>query len=54
MKPFSQDLFDADDNAKHLVIDYLQTQGLDLVVNPDQYGIDLIGGLNGELRAYEV
>jgi hypothetical protein len=54
MKPFSQDLYDADDNAKELAISFLKGHGVHLVVNPDQYGIDLIGGLNGELRAYEV
>jgi hypothetical protein len=54
MKPFDQDLFDADDNAKHQAIEYLETQGLIMRVNPDPYGIDLIGELDGEARSYEI
>lgn len=42
-KPFSKDLYKKNDNAKHLVIDWLDTQGYDAYVNPDDYGIDLIG-----------
>jgi hypothetical protein len=54
MKPFDQDLFDADDNAKHQAIEYLETQGLIMRVNPDPYGIDLIGELDGQPRSYEI
>jgi Holliday junction resolvase-like predicted endonuclease len=43
MKPFSQELYDADDHAKDLVIRWLKDHGWSLEVNPDPYGIDLIG-----------
>lgn len=52
MKPFDQDLYDADDNAKHLVIEYLATLGLQARVNPDPYGIDLLGDWFD--KAYEI
>lgn len=42
MKPFSQELYDNDDKAKHLIIDFLESNGWDAWVNPDQYGIDLL------------
>lgn len=42
MKPFSQELYDQDDKAKYLVIEFLQSNGWDAWVNPDQYGIDLL------------
>jgi hypothetical protein len=41
-KPFSQELYDKDDKAKHLVIDFLEANGWDAWVNPDTYGIDLL------------
>jgi hypothetical protein len=41
-KPFDERLYEADDNAKHLVIDYLRGRGNLCDVNPDQYGIDLV------------
>lgn len=43
MKPFDQSLYDADDNAKELVIQWLKRYGYELEVNSDQYGIDLVG-----------
>ena len=42
MKPFSQELYDTDDKAKHLIIDYLESSGWDAWVNPEKYGIDLL------------
>lgn len=42
MKPFDQDLYDKDDNAKFVVMDYLASIGLQARVNPDPYGIDLL------------
>lgn len=41
-KPFDERLYEADDNAKHLVIEYLRGRGNFCDVNPDQYGIDLV------------
>jgi hypothetical protein len=52
MKPFSQELFNADDHAKHKVIRWLGTRGVQAQVNPDDYGIDLIE-IEGP-RAWEV
>ena len=44
MKPFSQELYDADDNAKLLMLAWLHKYQpkLNWRVNPDQYGIDLV------------
>jgi hypothetical protein len=41
-KPFSQDLYDNDDKAKHLVIEFLEANQWEAWVNPDKYGIDLL------------
>ena len=55
MKPFDQSLYDADDNAKELVIRWLKGYGYNVYVNPDQYGIDLVGTDNtGNPIAVEV
>jgi len=43
VKPFDINLYNADDNAKDLVIQWLRTYGYNMQVNPDTYGIDLIG-----------
>lgn len=53
MKLFDQALYDADDNAIHQVIKWLNRYGWTLKQNSDLYGIDLVGtdGLN---RAAEV
>lgn len=53
-KPFSKELYDADDNAKEQVIKLLATKGVKVVVNPDQYGIDLVGTYQGQPRSYEI
>jgi hypothetical protein len=42
-KPFSTSLYTKNDDAKHLVIEWLDEQGYDAHVNPDKYGIDLLG-----------
>jgi hypothetical protein len=44
VKPFSQELYDADDNAKLLVLAWLwkYQPELNWRVNPDDYGIDLV------------
>lgn len=52
MKPFDQELYNRDDGAKYFVIDWLKIQGIAAWVNPDDYGIDLIG--RGELGVYEI
>jgi len=43
MKPFDQKLYDADDNAKDLIVTWLNSWQWKVSVNPDKYGIDLIG-----------
>ncbi len=42
IKPFSLQLYADNDNAKELVIRWLESQGFTAWVNPDEYGIDLI------------
>lgn len=41
-KPFSRTLYKANDNAKLLVIKWLDLEGYTAHVNPDDYGIDLL------------
>jgi hypothetical protein len=50
-KPFSKELYDKNDDAKHLVIKWLRANGISAWVNPDDYGIDL---LSDENKSYEV
>jgi hypothetical protein len=42
IKPFSLELYTDNDNAKELVIKWLESKGCTAWVNPDQYGIDLL------------
>ena len=53
-KPFSKELYDDDDSAKFLVLEWLETRGFVVFVNPDEYGIDLLGRYNGMDYAFEV
>ena len=54
-KPFSRELYEADDSAKEQLIDYLAIKGFDNPhVNPDQYGIDVLAERGGEMYAFEV
>lgn len=55
-KPFSNAQFDADDDAKLLVAEYIAREwGINNVhVNPNQYGIDLLGDDNGLRIGIEV
>ena len=54
MKPFSKELHAKDDLAKFIVIDWLESFGIRANVNPDDYGIDLIGYRDGERFEIEV
>lgn len=55
LKPFSQDLYHADDNAKHQIIDLFKDYyGLNTWVNPDKYGVDLLGTECGDTFGVEV
>lgn len=53
-KPFSEKLYDEDDNAKYQVIEWLTEQGYHAYVNPDQYGIDVIAEQGDVTYFYEV
>lgn len=53
-KAFSQELYDDDDSAKLLILDWLETRGFVVFVNPDEYGIDLLGRYNNMDYAFEV
>ena len=53
-KVFSEEHYNADDNAKHQVIEWLVTRGFMAWVNPDQYGIDLLGTRWGRQFQFEV
>jgi hypothetical protein len=46
-KPFSKELYDQDDVAKHQVIKLLKANGYDAEVNPEQYGIDVLATRDG-------
>ncbi len=53
-KPFSQVIYNADDNAKHQIIEWLMDQGFLAWVNPDDYGIDVLATRGGTEYAFEV
>ena len=53
-KPFDPELYDEDDNAKYLVVDWLGRQGYDAWVNPDQYGIDVLALKDFDEYGFEV
>ena len=52
MKPFDQELFDRDDSAQFFVIDWLKTLNIEAWMNPDKYGIDLLG--KSDLGDFEI
>jgi hypothetical protein len=41
-KKFDRGLYNANDPAKQKAIEYFKSQGVNAIVNPDDYGIDLI------------
>ena len=48
MKPFDQSAYDADDSAKYVVLNWINHNMPKLerhYINPDQYGVDILGGL---------
>ena len=51
-KPFSQDLYNTNDDAKQLIIDHLKSLGFEAYVNPDDYGIDIIYHDNPSSQKY--
>lgn len=53
-KVFSEEHYNADDNAKHQIIAWLVSRGFMAWVNPDQYGIDVQGVLKGKCYEFEV
>lgn len=54
IKPFSKELYDDDDSAKFLILKWLESRGFVVFVNPDEYGIDLLGRYNNMDYAFEV
>lgn len=53
-KPFSERLYDKDDNAKDLWIEWLKANDYKADVNPDQYGIDVLASKDGKEFQFEV
>lgn len=53
-KQFSQSLYDANDDAKHQVIAWLEGRGFMAWVNDDQYGIDVQALRMGKQYVFEV
>ena len=54
-KPFDQSHYDADDNAKHELIRWLEDRhGFMAWVNDDQFGIDVLAIKHGEDYEFEV
>lgn len=53
-KPFDPELYDADDNAKQIVIAWLVQLGYQARVNPDQYGIDVLATRGDREIGFEV
>lgn len=51
-KPFDLELYNQDDKAKLLVIDWMKGYGIDAYVNPDHYGIDLLA--TGPKGSYQI
>jgi hypothetical protein len=53
-KPFSPELYKNDDNAKDLVVAWLQSKQYEAWINPDQYGIDVLASKDGKDLQFEV
>jgi hypothetical protein len=53
-KVFDQKHYEDDDNAKHQVIEWLESRGFMAWVNPDQFGIDVQGVRQGKSYEFEV
>jgi hypothetical protein len=53
-KPFDAELYDDDDDAKHLVVEWLGTKQFNAYINPDQYGIDVLADKNDKQYGFEV
>jgi hypothetical protein len=53
-KPFDADQYEADDNAKYRIIEWLETNRFAAWVNPDLYGIDVLATRDGDDYGFEV
>ena len=53
-KAFDAVQYAADDSAKHPVIAWLRSNGIDACVNPDDFGIDIFASRNGNKFNIEV
>jgi hypothetical protein len=54
MKEFDQELYEADDNAKIKVMQWLRSNGYEAWENPDTYGIDILAVRNNKRYEIEV
>ena len=53
-KVFSQEHYEQDDWAKYQIIEWLQGKGYTVDVNPDKFGIDLLGSRWGKTFNFEI
>jgi hypothetical protein len=53
-KPFSSSLYEKNDDAKHLIVSWLNNNGYEAKINPDKYGIDIIANKDRIKYFYEV
>lgn len=53
-KPFSQQHYDEDDNAKYQIMAWLETKGHKCRINPDRYGIDILAERWGKQFQFEI
>lgn len=53
-KPFDRNLYNADDSVKEIFIDWLHSKGFNAIVNPDQYGIDILSDWFGDDTGVEI
>lgn len=53
-KPFDKALYDQDDQAKLVVVGFLETRRFDAWVNEDQFGVDVLADRDGERWQFEV
>jgi hypothetical protein len=53
-KPFDRNLYNADDSAKDIFVDWLRSKYFEAEINPDQYGIDVLSNWCGDDTGVEV
>ena len=53
-KPFDINLYQEDDSAKEIMLDWFASKEIDAHINPDKYGIDILAKWNGKATGVEV